>query len=326
LQTLNQAFEKRYGRIRRSYFCRNTEAAAVLTDKWEVLITRAADMPAESSAKGIRQPGINAMLLLCELTAIELTSRLLFEAKATCSKMIFAVAASLLEMLDHESVSGAEVDASRLKPQEAALIRINRFYRETARQQVQRFYVISMFFLPTIVAYFAAAGLLFAAGEDVSTVGQTIRVFVTDLGISNAGAAALAAGGAGAMVSVLNRLTVDPIAINFRSPLPIVAIAGAARPLIGAVFAGLVYVLIKSTLVPVAVDGDKEMWFFTGLGFIAGFSERFAPDLVAGTVRKVGVAGGTVQPPAEPTMVGDPLDEAEITPTPSPGGASPSNP
>lgn len=88
-----------------------------------------------------------------------------------------------------------------------------------------------------------------------------------------------------------------------------VANAGRPRPLVGLVFGGLVYVLFESGLVGIPVPDGDEVYFFIALGFIAGFSERFAPDLVANTEQNV---SRTVNPTqANATLAGGPIDEVD---------------
>jgi hypothetical protein len=74
-------------------------------------------------------------------------------------------------------------------------------------------------------------------------------------------------------------------------------LVGSFRPLIGAIFGLLVYALIQSNLLPLSVASTNELYFYGVIGFLAGFSERWAPDLLQTTEN--GLHSATVSPPAE---------------------------
>jgi hypothetical protein len=68
---------------------------------------------------------------------------------------------------------------------------------------------------------------------------------------------------------------------------------GLMRPFIGALFAVALYFFIQGDLVSVfqLPDGEQaQRYFFAGLGFLAGFSERFAQDMVAQGTKAAGPA------------------------------------
>jgi hypothetical protein len=61
------------------------------------------------------------------------------------------------------------------------------------------------------------------------------------------------------------------------------------KPLVGGIFAGIVYCMLETNLFGGALKagfaGDKEYLYIllvAVFGFIAGFSERFAPDAITG--------------------------------------------
>jgi hypothetical protein len=64
---------------------------------------------------------------------------------------------------------------------------------------------------------------------------------------------------------------------------------GFFKPIIGAAFALFVFVAFASGLLNVNSGVDQRFMFLT-LGFIAGFSERFAPDLVGRLERSISAA------------------------------------
>jgi hypothetical protein len=97
---------------------------------------------------------------------------------------------------------------------------------------------------------------------------------------------AVGAGAAGACVSVLLRM-------HKLTDLPIEVAAGGAaryRIFLGWFFAAAVVFLLKSGILAATVftipDGRVESWFFWGsVGFLAGFNERWATNLISRTPR-----------------------------------------
>ncbi len=64
-----------------------------------------------------------------------------------------------------------------------------------------------------------------------------------------------------------------------RQPPLMAFFTGLFKPFIGMSFAQLSYSLLKSGLLPINVS--PSMWLYITVGFLAGFSERLAKDLVA---------------------------------------------
>jgi hypothetical protein len=90
------------------------------------------------------------------------------------------------------------------------------------------------------------------------------------------------AGGIGAIVSVMTRLTSGKLTVDNRAGPTLIRLAGGFRPVIGAIFGLALYVFIEASLLPVevTVTGLELTYFFLGVAFIAGFSERLAQDAI----------------------------------------------
>jgi hypothetical protein len=105
------------------------------------------------------------------------------------------------------------------------------------------------------------------------------------------------AGAAGALVSVMWRMTSGTFSIN----LPTLGeeaggkelrLVGAMRPAIGGVFALAVFAFVKSPLIPLAVTSKDDTFLLVALGFLAGFSERFAQDIFVRSGQGLAGPGG----------------------------------
>ena len=94
------------------------------------------------------------------------------------------------------------------------------------------------------------------------------------------------AGALGSIVSIMvrihefsNKKDVDPSVLFF---------TGFFKPVVGAAFAMFVLSVIKAGLIPVKIEPDAETYFYLALGFVSGFSERFAKDVAEKTESLVG--------------------------------------
>jgi hypothetical protein len=101
--------------------------------------------------------------------------------------------------------------------------------------------------------------------------------------------AMVVAGTAGAIISVLVRMSMG----SFKAPIDTartnVRILGAIRPMIGATFAVIiVFGLIGQLLGLQVVDAEHKFFAYVVFAFLAGFSERWAQNLLTGVAKSVG--------------------------------------
>jgi hypothetical protein len=145
--------------------------------------------------------------------------------------------------------------------------------------------------------------LLFAAQRNAETLygrGMLLGAWGVALGCLVMGAAcilgrvpaeyvvALPAGALGAVVSVLQRMTSGNMELDFHAGSRMLTIYGAMRPVIGAVFGMAVFAAIAGGLLPsIDVSTDAPLAFYAIVGFVAGFNERFAQDMLVGSARRL---------------------------------------
>jgi len=101
--------------------------------------------------------------------------------------------------------------------------------------------------------------------------------------------AAMVAGSLGGVLSVMMRFSRRTLRIRKDADMKRVRQLGMFRPVVGSMFAVAINVIVLAELIPQLTIGP-EVPFFTAVGFLAGFSERWAQDMVA-------VAGGSFPPP-----------------------------
>jgi hypothetical protein len=108
----------------------------------------------------------------------------------------------------------------------------------------------------------------------------------------------LIAGGIGAVLSVMSRMTNGNLTVRAEAGKWATRTLGGIRPIVGAAFGAAVYLLLAGHLIDIfsPPSGDKTV-FYAGIAFLAGFSERFAQDAIAG-------ATSTIAPkPATPPVI-----------------------
>ena len=193
-----------------------------------------------------------------------------------CIRMIFSIIVALLGTLDHppghrRNAFGTDVRA--VESLEAELEQARLYSDRSAQHQAQVDYFKGMAGgLVVLLVALIFLGWLSAAPD----------VLKEPL------LAAPLAGGAGAIVSVMTRMTRDQLVLNYESGTATIRLLGLLRPLLGALFGGALYLLLAGGLVTVAQtpnDATKLIYFYTGIAFVAGFSERWAQDVVTGKSR-----------------------------------------
>jgi hypothetical protein len=124
----------------------------------------------------------------------------------------------------------------------------------------------------------------------VTAVGGIVFAFT---GTKAAYGIALPAGALGAMVSVLQRMSSGKLKLEYEAGRDLLEVFGAVRPFIGAIFGLAVMALLLGGFVPaVVVPSDEKLAFFAALGFLAGFNERWAQDMLNTAAHGVGRSGG----------------------------------
>ena len=221
---------------------------------------------------------------------------LTFEAgrdRSLCLHMVYGVIAGLLKELDRNAARehDASVHRAHVAYLDTACQRAEGYFRRAAQRRAQLRYLGGM--AGGLVAI-AGVGVLLALGlAQLPELHEQSAMFLVSL----------IAGGAGALLSVLYGMTSGNLRLHtlFASAEsglgPLVA-AGALRPLLGALSGMVVYVLLQSGLLPLEVPtGAEGTHFYIALALVAGFSERWARGVLAGTEERIR-GGGGAQPEA----------------------------
>jgi hypothetical protein len=196
------------------------------------------------------------------------------QPRKICLRMIFGVITTLLGTLDHRQL---ERDAGRLEAKpfgsdpgeietlERELKQAQTYYESSAQRQAQLEYLVGMvMFLVLAVAGTLAIALFTPLLDEAATV-------------------SVLGGAAGAVVSVMNRMTGGSLKVRPEAGKKTIRALGFMRPVIGATFGAVVYLFLDGGIVQVVSppDGGANLAFYAALGFLSGFSERFAQDVIA---------------------------------------------
>jgi hypothetical protein len=157
-----------------------------------------------------------------------------------------------------------------------------------------------------------------AGNENPTSLGKTQPIGKNDNDNDNAVLnfviALLMTGTLGGAVSVLSRINEydDPKTQKYEDDL-LPFFIGLIKPILGGSFAFFIFLLLNSGVSPVQINGknERDSNYFYGLlavAFIAGFSERFVPDLISQTEKKL------VTPKSPEQLQGIPLTTLTLNP------------
>ncbi len=293
-------FEAASGEIVNAYWCREQASAVALTrreiaregrlrgrrNRLEYRLHRVSDWLTGETHE------IADLLHDCDILAIKASHSLDSVPRAVVMQWLLLVESHLLGFMerhrDHAPSKGA---AARFAASERAeLRRIEEYYFRAGEKRARMRYVEGMlgFGIVLLVAMsLATAGVLALFGVlDLESPG--VREFY----------ASAAAGGVGAVISVLMRMSGrGEFAIDHELSRWEVTLVGSYRPLIGSVSGIVVYFLFQTPLVPIE-QSALGLPLYVVLAFLAGFSERWTRMVLSGALRTV--AGRDEAAAAEP--------------------------
>lgn len=198
-----------------------------------------------------------------------------YSCRKVVADYLFTVLVMLIGTLDavaRRSVQSPPSEADRRLLEDVGLSAIEKlrhvdtYVRRSELQTAVRYY---LFGLPLGIAVLAVALLPFIVrGGRLDADPNQVLI-------------AAAAGGVGAIASVMFRITRGQnLEVNLGEGTLVTLVGGAFRPLVGAVFGVALYVLVQGGLLPLDDSGGDRLMFYVGLSFLAGFSERWAQDTI----------------------------------------------
>jgi hypothetical protein len=326
---LKVEFEGANGAIEELHFCRDIDAGAALTDRTKASLDermRREPAPRARTERGTRGLGSfrswfrDRLRRREEDTSIHLTypsenvaavTPLFQQALWRCfalsrmgdqllrvrsSRMLarraYAIVVNLLSVLDAQkkaqSLPQQKIDriVSAIETTNQELDQAKKQYVAAARWDSQYAYIKGMLWGLLVVAALLVIAIGFHRGGSFALEEfQPIAV-------------SWSLGAIGAIVSVMSRLASDKFYINYEAEHQSLKALGMFRPLIGAIFGSTLFVLVTGGLLSIEEPRDPQvdsLFFFAGLAFLAGFTERLAPDAFAASAR----ATQPTQPPIQ---------------------------
>jgi hypothetical protein len=131
-----------------------------------------------------------------------------------------------------------------------------------------------------------------------------------------------AAGGLGALISVMSRMTSDRVRVDWEFGKDTLRTLGALRPFVGGVFGLMTFFALKSGVVALdIVNSSKSVDFYILFAFAAGFSERLAQDMLLGPTVGAAAAKGkqAAQAPQSDEEPSPPAPEDQLDPASTTG-------
>jgi hypothetical protein len=214
------------------------------------------------------------------------------QPRKICMRMIFGVITTLLGTLDHRQLDREHgrddmpfgSDPAEVQTLERELAQAKAYYRQAAQREAQLQYLVGMLMAIVPMAVITALVAITAGLLDTPAM------------------VAVLGGAVGAVVSVLSRLSGGSLELTPESGRKTLRALGFVRPLIGGVFGAVVYAFLAGGIVDIVSPptGEGELAFYAGLGFLSGFSERFAQDVIAEGTPKTPPLPDTARSPAHP--------------------------
>lgn len=314
--------------VEEAYFCQNLAGGAVLTSQenrpqdgrgtsgWNRWRGRSSGYGAEDRYRiHIRYPtesvvAVNPdfaqVLWRCVALSKRATQLLRTQNSIAIHKSMYSLVVYLLSVLD--TVQSEEDEAGRRGRIKIAIADAHRRLDEAGRQfeassrwgsnfAYFKGLLVGLAVLGAVVLT-AVLGVVVVAAKSDWEPTSTVQTFL----------AVTSAGGTGAVVSVMTRMSSDDFYLDPLAEHRAVRMLGAFRPLIGAVFGAATFLVVAGGLLDIVPDSIEasptmRLLYFSALGFVAGFNERFA----TGVLSKVA------------TRTGDELDATRTKAAPSAG-------
>jgi len=282
-QTLKR-FQTTHGDVISAYWCSQIESAVALTEKPRRFPLRSRiGFHRETDWATKRLPEIAAELHRLDELAIRARTVLSGVRRAICLHLVASCAGHLLSLADDAAGPESRAELKKaLADEQERIDEVETYYCHAANGQAQIVYVAGMATVAVLVS--VLGGLVLLLHRDTFLVGVV----------------ALIAGSVGGVVSVIQRITNKSFQVDYDIGRPYAFFLGGLRPMIGAAFAIAVTYTFDSGILHLPIASTtpyQEHVALVVVGFLAGFSERWAQDTLATALPQP--SGGSSTPPQE---------------------------
>ena len=286
-------FQAEHGPIVDAYWCTNEASAVALTVKrrpWILPDVVRLHWATDWATK--EQPALMQLLYRCEALAVRVHEVLRDTSQRLAMQSLFTVISFLLGFGETPRAKDKHAVAEVERGTKQELKGIESYYHRAAVRSGQIVYVGGMLLGVLPLGVLILLALLLKLADSHNTA---VRI----------GLVCFAAGGVGALMSVMSRMTGNRVQVDWEFGKDTLRTLGALRPFVGGVFGLATYFALKSGIVALEVGDSRSSYFYVLFAFIAGFSERFAQDMLLGptmqaaTGRVRGHSRPAGQPPPE---------------------------
>ena len=292
-------FEQAHGEIRNAYWCtREASAVAVTEQRPYGRLGRFLHLHPivrfHSATHWVTRdlPEVAGLLYRCDAMAAKFTELLRHGSQHIAMDWTLAIAGRLLGFADNPTPRPAAEAEAVVESARAELDEVDEYYQRAGEATGRLVYFWGMMIGVAALGLIGLAGglLLRSIGELDFHDAATQNLF-----------ASYSLGAVGAVVSVLSRMTSGrkgQFFVDFEVGRPPIRRVGSFRPLLGAVFALILYFALRSDLVQLGADsGNEPLEYYAVLSFFAGFSERWVRGVLSPVAQ---LAGADDPPPSQP--------------------------
>ncbi|HKN46193.1 MAG TPA: hypothetical protein VJW23_19960 [Propionibacteriaceae bacterium] len=291
-RTCLDQFEAREGPIMHAYWSTKRPSAVALTVKpSHGLAAFLSDHDAEIRLHRVtdwvvRERLITDLLHHCDTLAIKVSEVLRGTSERIAMQWIYSVESDLLGFIERtrsSSISKDEINTVA-RSQSLEIVQIEKYYSRAADKAARIVYFWGM-----MIGVLVAALLMLAIAFPLWRTGWFDQPHTR---AAETFFVSYMAGGVGAVVSVLMRMSSNTFRVDFEIGRLTVRRLGSFRPFIGCVFGIALFFLIKSGIPNVKLPADTTTaFFFLGsVAFLAGFNERWANVMFGKAERTVAVS------------------------------------
>jgi hypothetical protein len=281
-----QRFERDHGSIVRAYWCTYEVSAVAITEQtvrlpwWQLYRReRRERLHAETDWATRDSPELAHQLHRVDNLTVRADEILRGTAENIAMQLLLAAASHVLSYVDRREGPPRDPATVRriVERSNTELADIRRHYRRAGENATRIVYAGGMLRGALLLAALSGiAGLvLWAADAFARHPTPTWTILAT-----------IAAGGMGAAVSVLLRMAKGNFDQDYEVGRKTTRRLAMARPFVGAAFAVMIFLLLKSGLVNIGgiSSSEQTIYFYAAVGFLAGFSERWARVIIGGVL------------------------------------------
>ncbi|MEP6909120.1 MAG: hypothetical protein ABI896_01665 [Actinomycetota bacterium] len=306
-----ERFVEDNGKILNAYWCTSEASAVALTEKkgdrvWGFLWRRQPSIRFHSATDWVTKgsPDIGHALHAGETLAIRVAEVLSGTSERIAMQWVLSVSGYLLGIVDQANgrPSSAVVRKAANRSR-SELAHVEHYYDRAGEKTGRLIYfwgmMLGLVALGVLAVFGTAVYSIFGTFQLKSPDTQTFYVCYT-------------MGAVGAFVSVMTRMAGGgDFTIDYEVGRPALRRVGSFRPIIGAIFAVVLYLALRGGLIQLQTEaGMHTTYFYGALAFLTGFSERRAKIILGGATR--------IFQDGEPTTA----DSKKAPSAPSPGGSA----